>query len=72
MVAESVQTRLVYELGVECRVADSHVTHNLLIITTDRNISLGIYDLETLTDCNEVVIGDVERSNDPEIDLIPV
>ena len=72
MVAESVQTRLVYELGVECRVADSHVTHNLLIITTDRNISLGIYDLETLTDCNEVVIGDVGRSNDPEIDLIPV
>ena len=72
MVAESVQTRLVYELGVECRVADSHVTHNLLIITTDRNISLGIYDLETLTDCNEVVIGDVERSNDPERDLIPV
>ena len=42
MVAESCQTRLVYELGVECRVADSHVTHNLLIITTDRNTSLGI------------------------------
>ena len=52
MVAESCQAKVVYEVGVECRVAESQVTHNLLIITNDRKISLGIYKDETLPDCN--------------------
>ena len=41
MWSESCQSKAQYELVVECRVAQSDVTHNLLIITNTRELSAG-------------------------------
>ena len=41
MLSESCQSKAQYELVVESRVAQSDVTHNLLIITNTRELSAG-------------------------------